>query len=320
MTSITTEISISELQLLPFWEENEQVISAKIAGEGNMNVVLRIKTSSRSVILKQSKSYVRKFPQIPAPIERISIEHTYFQLVNENKFLRNFSPKILAFDPQDHLLLTEDLGEGIDCSKLYTKELQLETTDFKSLVDYLNELHRLSVKDFSDNQEMKRLNHEHIFEFPFLEENGFDLDTIQTGLQQLSLEYKRDNSLKIAMKELGDRYLSKGDSLLQGDFYPGSWLKVGNEIKVIDPEFAFVGDKEFDLGVMLAHMELAQQTSETTSLILENYHLPISSGLLDKYKGVEIMRRIIGIAQLPINMSLTEKKELLDKARNLILA
>jgi len=320
MTTINTDTSLSELQILPFWEANEQVLAARIAGEGNMNVVLRITTNLRSVILKQSKAYVRKFPQIPAPIQRIAVEHDYFKLVNQNSVLRNFSPKILAFDPDNHLLLTEDLGEGIDCSKLYTKELQLEDSDFERLTDYLNELHGLDASRFPSNLEMKKLNHEHIFEFPFLAENGFDLDSIQPGLQQLSLEYKKDNSLKSALKELGKRYLTLGDTLLQGDYYPGSWLKVDEEIKVIDPEFAFVGDKEFDLGVMLAHMDLAQQSAEKITTILKRYRFPISSELLYKYKGVEIMRRLIGIAQLPIELSLIQKKALLDSARILILA
>jgi 5-methylthioribose kinase len=320
MTTINTDTSLSELQILPFWEANEQVLAARIAGVGNMNVVLRITTNLRSVILKQSKAYVRKFPQIPAPIQRIAIEHDYFNLVNQNSVLRNFSPKILAFDPDDHLLLTEDLGEGIDCSKLYSKELQLEDSDFERLTDYLNELHGLSAPHFPSNLEMKKLNHEHIFEFPFLAENGFDLDSIQPGLQQLSLEYKNDNSLKSALKELGKRYLTLGDTLLQGDYYPGSWLKVNEGIKVIDPEFAFVGDKEFDLGVMLAHMDLAQQSDEKITTILKRYRFAISSDLLYKYKGVEIMRRLIGIAQLPIELSLIQKKTLLDSARILILA
>jgi 5-methylthioribose kinase len=43
------------------------------------------------------------------------------------------------------------------------------------------QLHQVQVSDFPDTTGMHTLNHEHIFEFPFLEENGFDLDQIQPG-------------------------------------------------------------------------------------------------------------------------------------------
>jgi 5-methylthioribose kinase len=41
--------------------------------------------------------------------------------------------------------------------------------------------------------------------------------------------------------------------------------------------------------------------------------------LLDQYTGVEILRRLIGLAQLQLTLSLSEKKNLMDYARNLIL-
>jgi 5-methylthioribose kinase len=37
---------------------------------------------------------------------------------------------------------------------------------------------------------MRKLNYEHIFEYPFREENGFDLDTVQEGLQAVAM-YKK---------------------------------------------------------------------------------------------------------------------------------
>jgi 5-methylthioribose kinase len=41
--------------------------------------------------------------------------------------------------------------------------------------------------------------------------------------------------------------------------------------------------------------------------------------LLNQFVGVEILRRIIGLAQLPLSLSLETKKELLKEAKGLII-
>lgn len=312
--------SLEELQKLPFWEKGEILVSSEPAGKGNMNLVLRVRTNLRSVILKQSKPYVRKYPQIAAPINRIKIEKAYYSLIETDQVLEGFSPKVLAYFPESHLLILEDLGMSCDFSFLYLGKNTLAPETMSSLADYLNALHGLEIKDFPDNSAMKILNHEHIFNFPFAEENGFDLDSVQPGLQEVSLVYKRDEELKDALTKLGDRYLSIGNTLLQGDFYPGSWLKVDDGLKIIDPEFGFVGDKEFDLGVLFAHFDLSQQPESLKEEFLNKYKHPFSPVLLNQYHGVEILRRLIGIAQLPVSLSLDQKKSLLEKARKLVIA
>ena len=54
---------------------------------------------------------------------------------------------------------------------------------------------------------------------------------------------------------LGERYLRQnGSSLIHGDLFPGSLLQTGSgELRVIDPEFCFCGDPEFDIGVFYAN-------------------------------------------------------------------
>jgi 5-methylthioribose kinase len=52
------------------------------------------------------------------------------------------------------------------------------------------------VDDELVNTELRTLNYEHIFEYPFKEENGFNLDDIQDGLQELALPYKKRCRIK----------------------------------------------------------------------------------------------------------------------------
>lgn len=299
----------------------ESIIGYEKAGEGNMNVVFRLITDQRSLILKQSRNYVHKYPQIAAPIERIFVEDAYYQLITDDKALADFSPKVLAIDKSNHLMLMEDLGRGSDYSYLYKKGKQINKTELLSFVKYLNALHAIEPKEFIDNSAMKILNAEHIYTYPFMLDNGFNLDNIQENLQDLSMNFKSNEALKTEISALKDRYLSDGKFLLHGDFYFGSWLKIdrSKKIKVIDPEFAFCGDREFDLGVMIAHLKMAQQPAILIDKIIENYTHPINQKLLNAYIGCEILRRIIGLAQLPLELNIEEKSMLCYEAQKLIL-
>ncbi len=320
MIDIQQNSPIELLQNLDFWKSGEKISHISIPGESNMNLVLRIRTNLGSYILKQSKSYVRKYPQILAPISRIEVEYRFLELLSTDPYLASLSPKVLHYDSKDHLMLLEDLGEGSDYLSIYEGVRQLQPDELIRLVHYLMHLHQLQVADFPNTDGMRILNHEHIFEFPFLEENGFDLDQIQLGLQEASLPYKRDAVLKAKIHSLGQRYLKTGKILIHGDFYPGSWLEVFSGIKIIDPEFGGLGDSEFDLGVFLAHLDLAQQDEQLSKLVQETYTLPLDWSLVQQYRGVELLRRLIGIAQLPVSLSLNEKNPLLARARTYLLS
>ena len=319
MIDIQQNSPIELLQKLNFWKSGEQITHSEVPGESNMNLVLRIKTNLGSYILKQSKSYVRKYPQISAPISRIEVEYRFLTLLSTNPYLASHSPKVLHYDSKAHLMLLEDLGEGSDFLPLYGGIRQLQSDELIHLVEYLMYLHQVHVSDFPNTDGMRTLNHEHIFEFPFLEENGFDLDQIQLGLQEASLPYKRDAVLKAKIHSLGQHYLKTGKTLIHGDFYPGSWLEVASGIKIIDPEFGGLGDPEFDLGVLLAHLDLARQDTQLSKLVQETYNTPLDWSLVEQYRGVELLRRLIGIAQLPVSLSLDEKKSLLARARTYLM-
>jgi 5-methylthioribose kinase len=320
MIDIQQNSPIALLQNLEFWKKGEKINSTSVPGESNMNLVLRIETNYGSYILKQAKSYVRKYPQIPAPISRIAIEYQFLKQLDSNPFLASLSPKVLHYDAHNHLMLLEDLGEGSDFLSLYGENRRLKSEEIKHLVDYLMHLHQLEINNFPATGAMRVLNHEHIFNYPFLEENGFDLDSIQSGLQEASMPYKTDTDLKQRIQTLGDRYLADGKVLMHGDFYPGSWLQVSSGIKIIDPEFGGLGDAEFDLGVFLAHLDLAAQAEDLSTQVQKHYILPVDWSLVQQYRGVEILRRLIGIAQLPVSLSLDTKKTLLARARTFLLS
>jgi len=298
--------------------DKETLISLEKPGEGNMNFVLRATTNQRSFILKQARPWVEKFPQIDAPVERVSVEAQFFQSLERVSSINKFAPSCLGFDSTNFILATADLGKGADYSFLYQKEGQLAQLDLEGLLQYLTTLHQLSIPaNFPKNLAMRQLNHEHIYNFPYLEENGFDLDDVQKGLQAAAMPYKKDTDLKAKISACGELYLSaKGPNLLHGDFYPGSWLKVADGLKVIDPEFGFAGPAEFDLGVLVAHLVMAEQSTRVIQNFIAAYQktITINENLLAQLTGIEILRRLIGIAQLPLSLDLATKKELMERA------
>ncbi len=306
--------------------DDEAVTLIERPGEGNMNYVLRVRTDRQSFIVKQSRPWVEKYPQLDAPIERIMVEAQFYDALSEIGELQGFIPKLKGFRAEHYMMAMEDLGEASDFTNIYTKSGQIFSEELTNLVRFISGLHRISAdamrEPFPDNQLLKELNAEHIFNYPYLKDSGFDLDEVQPGLQALAVRYKEDEALKRKIKSLSKTYLSKGNTLLHGDFYPGSWLRTAEGTKVIDPEFAYMGRAEFDLGVLVAHLKMAQTDEAVIEAGLSYYtsaEQDFDHELFAGFCGAEILRRIIGLAQLPLDLSVSEKGDLLAWAAASVL-
>jgi len=312
------------LRALGILEAGETVLHIEKPGEGNMNFVRRVVTNQRSFILKQSRPWVEKYPQVAAPVERLEAEAAFYHFVERVPELRAKSPTLVVFDPKNLIMITEDLGAGSDYTSVYRPDHNISSQDATALVDYLVRLHGASLHQdhdsFPTNQTLKQLNHAHIFDLPFRRDNGFDLDTVQPGLQQLAQPIQADKALRQRATALGEIYLDAGSVLIHGDFYPGSWLSTAHGLKVIDPEFAYVGYAEFDLGVMLAHLLMAGQPFAGVDSLLDHYRKQreVESSLAWEFAGIEIIRRLLGLAQLPLRLTLAEKQQLIGLARSLV--
>lgn len=313
------------LQKLKWLDAQETIVSLSKPGEGNMNCVLRVETAGRSFIVKQSRGYVEKYPQVLAPAARVLTEGAFYQKIAQSDILEQMMPRLVGIDRSNNMIALEDLGKANDFTVLYHLKQKIQEEELCQLVVYLNGLHhnfqKTVVDDELANTELRALNYDHIFEYPFKEENGFNLDDVQDGLQELALPYKKDEALKRKIERLGSLYLSKGKYLLHGDYYPGSWLKTADRIKVIDPEFCFYGLREFDLAILIAHMYLTQQRESVIDLIKAQYISfgEMNQAILNGFIGAEIIRRLVGLAQLPLKMDLKAKARLLEFARDLIL-
>lgn len=308
------------LRDLDWLQPNERVEDVGKAGEGNMNLTLRITTDRRSAILKQARPWVEKYDHIPAPWDRILFEQGFYERVQSIPEVAERMPAIYGSDPSARVLLLKDLGEAADFTDLYDGGVITED-ELHSLAAYLRALHdntRGEPDPEFENREMRALNHTHIFAVPLQHDNGLDLDVHEPGLQAAADETKSDAAFRVRVREIGEIYLRNGPCLLHGDFFPGSWLRTGDGPRVIDPEFCFYGEPEFDLGVAVAHFALARGPEASRSL-LHAYAADFDAAKVVEYAAIEIMRRLIGVAQLPLPPTSGFRAPMLRRARHALL-
>lgn len=300
---------------------DETVCENSKAGSGNMNCTLRVVTTHQRLIVKQARPWVERYDQIDAPWDRSLVEAAFYRAVGTSPELATTMPRLLDADADARILVLEDLGRQGDFTSLYAGD-RLAPSDCSALVEYLRRLHQCAVpvgqRELFANRAMRALNHEHIFRFPLREANGLALDAVTPGLQALADDLKRDCSYVAGVRAVGERYLLDGGSLVHGDYFPGSWLYRPPGIAVIDPEFCFLGAAEFDFGVMLAHLLLAGQDETLVDRVLHSA-LGYDHRLIRQFAGAEIMRRLVGVAQLPLKMSVDGARALLERSRQLVM-
>jgi 5-methylthioribose kinase len=109
------------LQQLKWLDEQETIVSLSKPGEGNMNCVLRVETATRSFIVKQSRGYVEKYPQVLAPASR-TYRRCFYQKIAVADTVQQIMPKLLGIDAINNMIALEDLGKANDFTILYDEK------------------------------------------------------------------------------------------------------------------------------------------------------------------------------------------------------
>jgi len=317
---------------------HERITAISKAGEGNMNLVLRVQLSGKSLVIKRSRPWVEKYPSIAAPVERIFAEMDFYDRVRMYPSIARRMPKVLATDRESHCLVMEDLGaaadywslyEGADSRRLSIVQHSAEPDVFDEAIRWSAALHQIAVAK-ADRQHvgcfaLRQLNHSHIFDLPVRSTPVIDLDAVCPGLADGSHFIRDEDGIRDAMRQLGQRYLDGGGYLLHGDFYPGSWLRTSQGFAVIDPEFCFAGDIEFELGVLVAHRIFSgapydiSMIKESCQRYRRHHSAQLNEPLVARFVAAELIRRLLGVAQLPINADLSKRIEWLSFAKSVLI-
>ena len=208
--------NLAELNLLLEGSNLHQspIVSCKKIEHGNMNLTLRATDEKgNSLIIKQGRGYVEKYPSIEAPIGRTSIEANYYELLKGNRFLEGMSPNLISVCHKNQVLLMDDLGNGRDGIEFYSGKLKLLPEHIDASIGYLKELH--SVRKECDrpmnNLSMLELNSFHMFDFPFSEDgHAYLAENVDIALSEMAKELVKEQKVaetaKVLKRKISQRW------------------------------------------------------------------------------------------------------------------
>lgn len=234
-------------------------------GDGNLNFVYRItdKTNDKnSLILKQAVPFLRMAGE-SWPLSRNRMTFEIRALVEYNKLVPNYSPKIYHADEEMSVLAMENLSShdvvrgqmikgvtfpniGKDIGNFLAQTL-FKTSAFCMATEERREL----MSKFVLNDELCKLTEEFIFTFPYIKH---DSNYVNERTEKFADEFIRsDSKLKSKVFWLKEGFLTKADALLHADLHTGSIMANQYETYVIDTEFAYFGPIGFDVGKIIAN-------------------------------------------------------------------
>jgi 5-methylthioribose kinase len=279
------------------------------AGDGNINWVRRVRISptGRSLVLKQARPALERFPEYQVTTERIVFESRYCEVARASD-PDGVLPKVLAFDERERVLILEDLGAAERLDQALRRGIDARGAA-RALGEFLGRVHRATrdnprlARDFS-NEAMRRLHGDHIFFLPF-RENAFPLSP---RLRHRAEEVWKDPALTARADAAYARYLGARDALVHGDVQAGNVLLTPSGPKLLDAEIAHLGDPAFDLGTLVAHLcvnALAVRAGVPGSVaVLWSAYQGSAGGAalrfedVTRYAGFELLRRTIGAARV----------------------
>jgi len=314
------------------WLGGGEAAAVEKAGDGNINWVRRARAGGRSVIVKQARPQLERFPEYEAPTERIVCEARYWEIARAID-RDGVAPGVIAFDETAHVLLLEDLGDAPRLDVAMAQGLDATATA-QRIARFLGALHAATAGDATlarrfPNDGMRRLHGDHIFVLPF-HANEFALDP---PVRARAEEIWRDGRLREIATRAYDRYLEPRGTLVHGDVQAGNVLLADRGAVLLDAEIAHVGDPAFDLGTLFAHLWLpaaaagdAAAANRAIAAAWRGYGAARSDAGeqvredATRYAAIEMLRRTLGAARVAAVADPAASLRVVDFAQGLLRA
>ena len=243
----------------------EKVRDAKEIGDGNLNLVFRVQTDDKSLIVKQAVPYLRVAGEgWPLTLDRARIEAA--ALAQQQAVAPGMVPQVHHYDPEQYLIVMEDLrehvlwrqvlcdgihvdgaAEGVGVflarSLLGTSDILMDPADRKALIAQFV------------NPELCAITEDLVFTAPY---HDAESNKIDAAAEELAAELRRDRALQMVATQLKWQFRTRGEALLHGDLHTGSVMVAPGDPRVMDPEFAFFGPMGFDVGNVFANLAFAR--------------------------------------------------------------
>jgi len=219
----------------------------------------------------------------------------------------------VRFDADARVLVLEDLGDAPRLDAVLASRGDARGVA-QRLARFLGAVHAATANDASltgrfENDAMRRLHGDHIFELPF-QPNEFPLPAAVRACAQMIWE---DGRLAAVAREAYARYLTPRGALVHGDVQAGNVLVAARGAVLLDAEIAHIGDPAFDLGTLFAHLWLPAAArgvaSDADAAIHDAWRAYASTATgadadlhqrAMTYAGIEMLRRTLGAARVAV--------------------
>jgi 5-methylthioribose kinase len=234
-------------------------------GDGNVNLIFRLRGPRGQVLVKQAVPYLRCVGESwPLSVKRNFFE--YRALQEHARVASRYLPEVYAYDEKSSAMVMEFLGEHLIMRKGVMKavryplfsehisEYMARTLFFTSDLYLPAAAKKEKMKLFCENTDLCKITEDLIFTDPYRTAKQNRWTTPQ--LDPIAREFQADAALKIAITEMKAAFLTSAQALIHGDLHTGSIMVNETETRVIDPEFAFYGPMGFDVGLLFANLFL----------------------------------------------------------------
>ncbi len=234
-------------------------------GDGNLNLVFKVRGPAAGVAVKQALPYVRLVGESwPLPLSRAHYEH--LALCHEARTAPGLVPAIRHYDEtlaliamellEPHVILRRGMIAGtpyprfVEDITTFTAQTLFHSSDLALSAAAKKEL----VAAFAGNSALCKITEDLIFTEPYMVADNNRWTSPQ--LDPYAARLREDGDLKVAISRLKLRFLGDAQALIHGDLHTGSIMVTEGDTRVIDPEFAFMGPMGFDLGALVANLLL----------------------------------------------------------------
>jgi len=266
-------------------------------GDGNLNLVFIVEGRASGVVVKQALPYVRLVGESwPLPLERSWFE--YSALVEQARHAPGLTPAVFHFDRgqamivmeylSPHVIMRKGLIRGVEYPRFAAAIAEfLAATLFKtSVLAGTAAEHKARVELFAPNVALCKITEDLIFTDPYREALLNRWTSPYLDAQKRAFE--RDSALKIAAQQRKYQFMTSAQALIHGDLHTGSIMLTREDMRVIDPEFAFVGPIGFDVGAVIGNLFLAffaQEGHEPEPGARDAYRIWILAQVADVWSG-----------------------------------
>lgn len=237
------------------------------SGDGYINFVFGVdflmEGQQRSLVVKQARPYSKLIP-MEVPTYRNKTEYEAIRL--KRAIAADYLPELYFVDQENNVFVMESLAHWKILRYQFNKMekpagLSARIAEYLALSNFFTSEIYLDISVFRQlqctfmNGDMRKVIEAGIFipEFTPLGETTLEdrIHGVDQEAYALSRNIWEDEQLVAECYVMRDIYMRKSECLIHGDFHTSNIFIRGDQMKVIDMEYAFVGPYSYDLGYLL---------------------------------------------------------------------